>query len=594
MSATARDFTSGFTGSASYAQLILSACNKDPLPQAILQPLPPRHEATHLVQHYFDNFFALYPFFQETSFFASLDALYETRGSVAAPFDHFIVRMVLAISHAGMLEQRGDTNYMAAVGHVSAALTHAEAVFRPGSVKAVQAMLLLHEYAMIDPHHFDSWTLIGAASRAMVDIGLHQDPPKGSSMSRSKLELRRRVFWSVYAFDRSTSLVQTRAFTFSDDSADVNIPFASAQSAARQAGQLSNTTTNIMLKTLNSAPELFKLRKLQSAWYTELFQSGREPWPDPYPRLWTICQSMKSWWDELPETINKHIRSFFELNLLYSYVYVLAPSPRVPCISPFAQSLIFEYAIQYSEKITTHAGNRVHAAPISFYDAMRAYMTGQQFIEVLLHNQDRLLSGSIPELPCVPTDSVPPPPVPDTPKDVLANITRSIACIKNYTDCLGLFGLRWGYMSWRDCFQRDAEDLLNALNRRSWELQHSASSMSGQSIRPSFRHDHSFGSDTQNTPSPYGQQQIYPSPSSQPSITPTYPPEVYGYFDRQGQSVPSVRAAQSYNAQQPLSNTSAAQQFQRWSGLGGNGHGQGATLHDDTTISPPLDVYHAP
>ena len=585
VSATARDFTSGFTPTVSYAQLILAACNKDPLPEVINQPLPPRHEAIQIIQHYYDNFFALYPIFQESSFFGSLDAIYSQRGAVASDFDIFTVRMVLGISHAGKLEQRGDHHYMAAVGHVSAALKHAEQVIRPGSIQSIQAMILLHEYSMIDPHHFDSWSLIGAASRAMVDIGLHQDPPRGTSMSRSKLELRRRVFWCVYGFDSSTSLVQTRAFSFSDDSANVALPFNPAYATARQQGQ----SSNIMLKTIETAPALFKLRRLQSSWYTELFQSGREPWPDPYPTLWKICQGMKEWWDSIPSSTDQHIRSFFENNLLYSYVYILAPSPRVPIIAPFAQSLIYEYCIQYSDKMKIHVDNRAHAAPISFYDAMRAYMTGRQFIEVLWHNQDRLLSGTIPEPPHVPLDSTPPPVMPPTSKDMQINITRSIACIKKFTDCLGLFGVRWGYMSWRDRFQKDSEELLNALNRRSWELQDSTANLSGQSRRPVYRHENSvgslgsdslgtpfgsethhtpFGSDSLNTPSPYGQQHLYTSPSNvQTNLTPTYPPDYYqhtaGYFSQQGQSLQTFEQQQ----QSALPATVPAQQFAHWSGL---------------------------
>lgn len=564
------------------------------------QPLPPRHETTHIIQHYFDNFFSLYPLFQEPTFFASLDAVYNTREGAATPFDHYIVRMVLGISYAGKLEQRGDSNYMAAVGHVAAALSYAEQIIRPGSIQSVQAMLLLHEYAMIDPHHFDSWSLIGAASRAMVDIGLHQDPPKGTAMSRSKLELRRRVFWCVYAFDRSTSLVQTRAFSFSDDSAHTAMPFTSAQTAARQQGSMSHSPSNIMSKTLETAPELFKLRQLQSAWYTELFQSGREPWPDPYPDLWRICHSMQEWWDKLPPNINTHIRSFFEINLLYSYVYILAPSPRVPVIAPFAQSLIFEYAIQYSEKMKVHVENRIHAAPISFYDAMRAYMTGRQFIEVLWHNQDRLLSGVMPELPHVPPNSAPPPAAPGTPQDMQTNIARSIACIKKFTDCLGLFGMRWGYMSWRDRFQKDSEELLNNLNRRSWELQDTVSNLSGQSMRPGFHQQTStgsFGSEPHNTPSPYAQQSVYTtSPPILPQgVTPTYPPDFYhhSYFTQQGQSIPQAQPSSVYEQQQPVMTTAPpAQQFAAWSGLGVAGSSQvhaGASL--DESVPPSMDRY---
>lgn len=108
------------------------------------------------IRHYFENFFVMYPFFEEASIYASIDAVYSSDNTkiLASPFDHFSVRLVLAIAHAGRMEQRGDGNYMAAIGHVSAALAHAEHVLRPGSIASVQAMLLLHEYSMIDPHHF--------------------------------------------------------------------------------------------------------------------------------------------------------------------------------------------------------------------------------------------------------------------------------------------------------------------------------------------------------------------------------------------------------------------------------------------------------
>lgn len=63
-------------------------------------------------------------------------------------------------------------------------------------------MLLLVQFAIQDPHHLDSWYLVGAAARITVDLGLHQDPPKSAKMKDSQLDLRRRIFHSVYAFDR--------------------------------------------------------------------------------------------------------------------------------------------------------------------------------------------------------------------------------------------------------------------------------------------------------------------------------------------------------------------------------------------------------
>ena len=434
----------------SYARLILSACSKEELPQGTTKALPPRYAATTLVQHYLNNIFILLPVFDESSFYASFDNMYSSNPRQAEPFDHWIVRMVLAIGSASMSQQRGDPHYMEGIGHVCAALEYAEIVLHPGNIAGVQALVLLTEYAMLDPHHFDSWSLIGAASRAMSDLGLHQDPLRGTPMLKAKLELRRKVFHCIYALDRSTSLVQTRAFSFSDDSAKVKLPFHKPSSAPTSpAGN--GPSQKAWLQSYEQAMDLINLRQLQSAWYTDLFQSGRTRWEEPYPYIWDTCDAMRKWFDNLSPTTIPNMRAFFELELLYSYVYVLSPSPRVPSILPFAQKLIFEYCIRYANLMIRLISDQEYTAPLTFYDAMRVYMTGRQFLDVLQHNTDLLLNGFIPPHPEVKPTTAPPPPMPVEPPPTgesiqRFNTIRSLNCINNIKQCLELFGVRWGYL----------------------------------------------------------------------------------------------------------------------------------------------------
>lgn len=447
VNATARDFY-GFTSAMSYARLILWACSKEPLPEGLTQPLPPRQAANQLIQRYLDNVYLLLPVFDEVTFYLSVDNLYSRGPDHADPNDQWSVRLVLAISCASMSQQRGDIFYMQGIGHMVAALEHSENVFHPGAISSIQALVLLAEYAMLDHHHFDSWGLIGAASRAMVDLGLHQDPPKGTLMSKAKLELRRRVYYCVYALDRSTSLVQSRAFSFSDDSAKVKVPFKKTPSAPTTPS--TGPSQFLWSQSCHHALDLIELRKLQSAWYADMFQSGRTRWPEPYNYVWRACNDMRQWFESLSASTSPHMKAFFELDLLYSYVYVLSPSPRIPVISPYARKLVFEYCIKYANSIFRWVNDPSYTSPLTFYDAMRVYMTGLQFLDLLQLNPDDVLEGRMPPLPEGKQAAMLAPPIPVVtlpPGENLLkfNIVRSITCIKQITECLSRFGIRWGF-----------------------------------------------------------------------------------------------------------------------------------------------------
>ncbi|KAF2121611.1 fungal-specific transcription factor domain-containing protein [Lophiotrema nucula] len=464
----------------SYARLILSASAKEALPTGLHKSLPPRFAATPLIQHYLDNIFTLLPIFEEASLYSSVDAVYHPDEKASA-FNHWTVRMVLAIACLSQSEQRGDTLYSDAVGHVNAALEHSEEVLHPGMISSIQATLLLVEYAMMDPHHFDSWTLIGAASRAMVDLGIHQDPPRRTSVSRNKLEIRRRVYWCVYALDRSTSLVQTRAFSFSDDASQVSLPFHQSSMSPKN----TSGPAQVFLQSFDAALAYFQIREIQSEWYMDLFQSGRDPWQDPYPYIWRIYARMTDWIQSLPASILPSTKSFFELELLYSYVYILSPSPRIPHIHEYAQRLIFEHGIGYATNLIALISKPSNTTkpPVTFYDAMRAYMTGRQFVDVLSRNIDVILDPmpptppappappSMSEDPLAPPVQAPPPPFPSplmpdglsAPQDPTA---RAINAINDFTNILSKFGLRFGFTHWRDRFQRESTTLLQQLYQR--------------------------------------------------------------------------------------------------------------------------------
>jgi hypothetical protein len=188
-----------------FARLILAATNNEILeivPEYQPFQLPSRPSAMALIQYYLDHVYALFPVFSETAILNALDAVYQENGRPVAEFEHWLLYFVLAIASTAQSRSNRDQLYADGVLWVGRALRYADKVLMPGYVSQIQALVLLVQYSMLDPAHFDSWHLIGFACRAVVDLGFHQDAPKEQQLDKQTAELRRRIFYCVYSLDR--------------------------------------------------------------------------------------------------------------------------------------------------------------------------------------------------------------------------------------------------------------------------------------------------------------------------------------------------------------------------------------------------------
>jgi hypothetical protein len=228
-------------------------------------------------------------------------------------------------------------------------------------------------------------------------------------------------------------MVHARSFSFTDDATSVAFP-AVPNAPAPAGGGLPGQ------HTLETALLLFQLRQIQSSWYQELFQSSRDPLQNSSTYIWQMCQEMREWSESFPETLSLTFKDFFDLELLYSYVYCLAPSCRVQAVSGYGKTLIFEYSIAYMQKIFPISRDPINKAFYTYHDALRVYFVGSQFLAVLSENTDQLLKGIVPHTPSL-ASSLPPPPLPSN--GGAENVDRSINCVTHIRETLHLFGHRW-------------------------------------------------------------------------------------------------------------------------------------------------------
>jgi hypothetical protein len=242
---------------------------------------------------------------------------------------------------------------------------------------------------------------------------------------------------------------------------------------------------------------------------------------------------MSEWFNKLSSSTLPATRDFFELELLYSYVYILSPNLRCPQISEHAHRLIFEHCVTYAEKMLFITGTPSDMRnPLSFYDALRVYMTARHFVDNLTERFDTLLrpiatstspasafntqqsslEAEVDPL-AAPASGPPPVPVPagDTPGGLPKDqMSRAIDTINNFVDILSYLGARFGNVgsiSWRDRFQRESQSLLSNLHQRRQQqnqLDQGYSFFAGGTVTPP----------THLSPSPQPSGTMYPSPAS--------------------------------------------------------------------------------
>ncbi|KAJ4165637.1 hypothetical protein LMH87_007261 [Akanthomyces muscarius] len=407
VNAVARDFEPD-SFNVTFAGLVLTATMNNALPASTEPDLPPKQVTHSIVQYFMTHIYTLFPCFSETALLTVIGDLYQEDFRVIRDSDYWLVYMVLAIGYTAQSHQINDTNYECGVEYIVKALKYADQALIPGSGTQIQSLLLLTIYSLLDPAHFDSWHLLGFTARACIDLGFHQDPPTSSSSDRTALDIRRRIFYSVYALDRAISMVHARTFSFTDDS--INVAFPASLSQQRK-HSLSSGSIGAPQST-DPALLLFQLRRAQSFWYQELYQSDPTPLADPTTFLWQMCLDMREWGESLPDSLPLGIRRMFEQELRYSYVYCIAPSVRAPQITDYSRTLIFEYSLEYLNIMLEIARTGLNTAFYTYHDALKVYFMGNQLLAVLRDAEDVLLSGRPVPAPQQRPGCPPAPPIP--------------------------------------------------------------------------------------------------------------------------------------------------------------------------------------
>lgn len=179
---------------------------------------------------------------------------------------------------------RPEEYHASAIVHLESCLSSSG-----GGLEVLQAVLLLANFALLRPVPPGLWYIIGVAVRLAVDLGLHyedgtdvdtlSDPPEkdeadsirpreGSSQERGRRlwvrDMRRRLWWCTYSFDRLVSTCVGRPFGISDQVITTELPSLLDDDYITPAGFLGPSADDIQPTYKLVAHHYFRLRMLQS------------------------------------------------------------------------------------------------------------------------------------------------------------------------------------------------------------------------------------------------------------------------------------------------------------------------------------------
>ncbi|KAK8076587.1 C6 transcription factor [Apiospora phragmitis] len=191
---------------------------------------PPGDElGLSILSAYFSQIHPRYPFLDP----AEVWVLHHERAALAATpipnltkqqrFGIFKLYMVYAIG-AMLLQLTEKHTSSPPESYYMSALQHIFAARESRTTQNIEAMALLVLYHLRSPSSFGIWYMIGLAMRTSIDLGLHMRRNEDKLTEGEEVQMRRRLFWSVYALERTIAISMGRPFSIPDRQIDVELP----------------------------------------------------------------------------------------------------------------------------------------------------------------------------------------------------------------------------------------------------------------------------------------------------------------------------------------------------------------------------------
>lgn len=236
--------------------------------------LPPKHIADHLLQSYYTSVHAVIPILHWPTFDREYEDVYKIGSLQNVPsvwcsllFAVLAVGILFSNEASALRPQKGKEYIQISLMLID--LWNDEFVIDHAR-GAILISVFLYEMNLKSA----AWTWLASSVRISQDIGLHSETGPWPNIEG---EMRKRVWWGVYVWDRLISLELGRPLLIEDADCDVSLPTAIDDHYIHEGGMMvpngSPPMTNLLLPTVHvvrSISQLIKALKSPTMGYAAL------------------------------------------------------------------------------------------------------------------------------------------------------------------------------------------------------------------------------------------------------------------------------------------------------------------------------------
>ncbi|KAK7413315.1 hypothetical protein QQX98_007825 [Neonectria punicea] len=307
-------------------------------------PLPSREMAKQLCDAYFNVIHPQYPILHEPTFLKMLEQAYaqDDTDSIVG----FQVFMVLALG-AMILSARLKAR-IPGESYCLSALKYFTNLNLENSLQGVQCLLLLLIFTIHNPYvRLNVWYLNYHCLAALLDLGLQRDINTRSGISLMEQEMRTRIFWVIFTFDRILATMMGRPIGLRDEACELRMP-----EGLCDLDLVTDRPTQRPLRPgsnqMQFAMHLFRAAKLNSEIKYVANSINRGVPSYAYPPVidinsWqsSMLKQLDEWADQIPGSMDdaseQYLRTTCQMRYHGLRMLLLRPSPAIP--KPSAEAL---------------------------------------------------------------------------------------------------------------------------------------------------------------------------------------------------------------------------------------------------------------